>query len=161
MKTTVKHGNASVRDGQIGSHVELHLDGEGASEWSGVYSFSSHGMTADQFVTHVDNLKAYHQAKMSRLNTMKTIPPRALAGVSIAATLRERGTDVELVVGVTPDAGKTFTMDRRDGMLYPSVAEVPDNQTIVGIVRARMLRMQRHEGDHAAFVAEVAARMGV
>jgi len=167
MRTLVHHGHASTtRDGRIGSHVELHLHAETAEEWSGTYRFASHGMTSDEFVARVGDLKAYHAAKMSRLNGFRALKMRDVnvGGVKhriIEANILERGTDVELRLGVYVISAlghqhHAFTMDHRNGLIYPNIEAVPDDDAIVAIVRKRISDLTWVTSTHEQLKAAVA-----
>ena len=170
MKTFVHHGHASTnRRGQVGSHVEIHLHAEADHEWSGVYRFASHGMTADQFLARVAELKAYHAAKMGRLNGFRELRMRDIVvdGTKyriMDINIIERGSDVELRLGVYEigalgHQSLAFTMGAKDGLIYPSIDAVPADVVIEVTVRRRISVLALHAAAHASFVSQLAGKL--
>lgn len=170
MRTLVHHGHASTtRLGKVGSRVELHLHAETAEEWSGVYKFASHGMTADQFMARVAELKAYHVAKMQRLNgfrdlKMKDIVTQGVKYRIIEANIVERGSDVELRLGVYEIGSLghqrlAFTMGAKNGLIYPSIDAVPADVVIEVTVRMRIVELAMRAALHESFVAQLAEKL--
>ncbi len=164
MKTVIHHGNPSLnKAGNVGSHVELQLHAEVEGEWSGIYKLASHGMTPEEFMARVSELKAYHAAKMKRLNGFRDLKTRDVV-VDGGAKYRimdvnilERGNDVELRLGVY-EIGPlghqrlAFKMGAKDGLLYPSIDAVPADVVIEVTVRMRIAELALHAATHATFV---------
>lgn len=166
MRTVIHHGRHSVhRHKGVGSHVEIHFHGEGDGEWSGIYRFGSHGMSVDDFHARVSELKAYHHAKVKRLNGFKELRMRDIIvdGVKhriIDANLTERGSDVELkisvyIIGALGHQHLAFTMGAKDGLVYPSIEAVPTDVVIEVMVRRRISELALHAAAHEAFVAQL------
>lgn len=169
MKTVVHHGPTSVRRGDVGSHVELHLLAEADGEWSGVYHFASHGMSPQAFTKRVHAIERAHHAKSQRLTGFVALREKefTVGGAVyriIDCNLVERGTDYELMLRAVRVLGpKQFVpilrMDHRDGLLYPSVDAVPSDAEIEMMVRTMIATKNVREAAHAKFVADVAAAM--
>jgi hypothetical protein len=170
VKTKIHHGPTSIHRGEVGSHVELHLLAEAPGEWSGVYNFSSHGMSPQDFVRHVHGLTNSHQIKTRRLNGFVSLRKKELIiGADtfriIDCNLAERGNDFELLLGVVRVVGENefeprLRLDARDGLLYPSLDAVPDDAEIEDMVRTLIGVGDAQKAEHASFLAEVAALMG-
>ncbi len=163
MRTLIHHAKASLdRDGNFGSRVEIHMHAESPDEWSGIYHFGSHGMTVADFHDRVSELKAYHHAKMKRLNGFKELRMRDIVvdGVThriVDATLLERGPDVELKLGVyLIGALGHQVLAFRKSLVYPSIEAVPDDDSIVRIARARIEQLVYGIASHEAFIKQVA-----
>lgn len=170
MKTAIHHGQTSIRRGEVGSHVEVHLQPEKDGEWSGVYTFASHGMTPHEFVGRVQAIRDLHRLKTRRLNGFVELRKRDITIGDdvfrvIDCNLFGRGTDYELLVGVARVLGngefeQRFKLDHRDGLLYPSLDAVPTDAEIEDMVRSRIEVGETQKAAHASFLASVAAIMG-
>lgn len=166
MKTAIHHGAVSVhRSGGVGSQVTIRITGEVDGEWDGIYRFGSHGMSVDDFHARVAELKAYHAAKMKRLNGFRDLKMRDIleGGAKhriIEANIIERGEDVELRLGVylINSLGfqfLAFTMDHKNGLIFPNVDAIPDDDAIERIVRMRIRSLNDVISTHDRFKTAV------
>lgn len=103
-----------------------------------VYSFPTHGMTADEVVARIRALEQRHAAKEARLVEIQAIVgPSARPGFTITdAIIRDRGaTDVEIVVFAKDARGaaaKGFPLR----LVRPTVEELPQPAAILALVEA-------------------------
>jgi len=150
MKMTVS--DAFMHRGKAGVSVIVDVDGL----HPGRYAFSSHGLSPAQLTARVDALQSYHAAKSRRLDGFRHVHGTTLRpGYRISdCTIRERGTDVELVLRVKSDAGETLRLDRT----VRGIDDVPNDAEIVRMARdAAVAHANRRKvaDDHVNTVKQV------
>lgn len=108
--------------------------------WPGIYRIRTHGKTDEEIVADAARLEAHHQAKSDRLDEMQSLfhAPLEVDGalyVWTDATIRERGTDVEVYLCVRDGLGQRLR-NMPIVMVRSSVAAIPSTPDLVDIVRA-------------------------
>jgi hypothetical protein len=161
MKTElVLHSPYRRKDGQIGSQAEVTISGH-PEGWSGFYRFDTHGMTPAQVIDKGKEIKAYHEAKATRLTGFRGVQGVVLQSAYqiVDCTIFDR--DVTLYLDVrkvaldgVQEKVHGFPIELR----YYSMDKVPTDKEILEIVSAALPKFQDDvTSAHDAFVAKVAS----
>lgn len=143
-----KLGALSVdSQGRAGASVQIDFDPE-VDGWGGSYQLATHGKTADEVRAEHDRIVAYHRQKAARMPGLQKIRGTLGKGELRDCTIRERGTNVEVVIRAVAESGEVLILD----VVVPAISDVPSDQEIREIARTAIATRSVSTDDHAAMV---------
>jgi hypothetical protein len=164
VKVTFSSPSRHSRTKELGARAFVKIDDRG--RWHGHYHFDTHGMSPARTAAKIRDISDRHDKWASRMTGFAGVlnVEIVISGVVyriVDCTIPNDGPyeHVQLHLAVRKVDGES--LQKLDGwplvLQYNSITDVPPNEQIIGVVRARLLEQADKKNKHDKYVRDVEA----